>query len=594
VHNANPVSKAKSLFRRYFKSEHGNVGPMTAFAVIPMFLAAGAAIDMARVNREQATFQAAVDSAVLAVAADTRSAIGGLSGQALADRISILEEFARKFINANYSAERGGGNVTLSLTASNQAIQIMAHNEFPTTIMKLAGVDSVELDAFAEVRKAMRPIEMTLVMDTTGSMANSGKMDGAKAAARQLLDILYGGTKEQVPESEYLRMSLVPFASAVKLNQNAFDYSSNWIDTAGLNPLSRLNFNNPAWHNHMAWGQLRNQANTSNLQWNGCVEARSRTGNLHINDTAPTVSNPDSLFPAYFAPDTPSRPSGMSESTFDSYLQIASTSNIITDNDYISDGDTPRETQGWTTSQRSNYAMNVGWIGRQENTAKYVNNSITNPAPSTTSYGPWKNCAWSHVVPMTYNRLNIEAGITAMQPAGYTMIPEGLAWGWRTISPGAPFTLVEGSPGISSDTIAPYNHARWRKVMVLMTDGDNDVNPGTNILNRSNYTAYGRGGEGALTGELMANNRYGTTTSSNFETNLDANVLSVCSSIKANGVELYVTSFGSGVSATTQNMLRSCATDDAHYTHASTNAALQAFFDHIGTETLNKSIFVSK
>ena len=31
----------------------------------------------------------------------------------------------------------------------------------------------------------MRPIELVLVMDTTGSMASSGKMDGAKAAAEE-------------------------------------------------------------------------------------------------------------------------------------------------------------------------------------------------------------------------------------------------------------------------------------------------------------------------------------------------------------------------------------------------------------------------
>jgi Flp pilus assembly protein TadG len=574
----NPVSKAKSLFRRYCKSEGGNVGPMAAMAVIPMFLAAGAAIDMARVNREQATFQASVDSAVLAVAADTRSAIGGLSGAALAERIKVLEDFAREFVEANYSAEQGSGNVTIDLSANNQAVQIMARHEFPTTIMKLAGVDSIELEAFAEVRKAMRPIELTMVMDTTGSMASSGKMDGAKAAARKLLDILYGGSKEQVPESEYLRVSLVPFASAVKLNRNAYDFELGWIDSTGLNPMSRLNFSGNTLHNFSAWNQLRNSANTANLQWNGCVEARTRTDNLHTSDTAPTETNPVTLFPAYFAPDTPT---------------VSSSTNNwgSTDNDYISDSDTPRETQGWTTSQRSNYALGVGMIGRQENPAKYTNNSIANPSASTDSRGPWKNCAWSHVVPMTYDRMKVEAGIGAMEPAGYTVIPEGLAWGWRSISPGAPFTKVEGSPGIAPDFIAAYGHPRWQKVMVLMTDGDNDVNAGINTLNGNQYTAYGRGFEGKLSGESATNNRFG---GDNFLTKLDENMLSICSNIKQAGIELYVTSFGSGVSPATQAKLSSCATDSKHYTHASTNTALQAFFDHIGQETLNKSIFVSK
>jgi Flp pilus assembly protein TadG len=560
----NPVSKAKSLFRRYCKSEGGNVGPMAALAVIPMFLAAGAAIDMARVNREQATFQAAVDSAVLAVGADTRSAIGGLTGAALAERIQILEDFARQFVQANYSAERGSGNVTIDLSANNQAVQIMARHEFPTTIMKLAGVDSIELEAFAEVRKAMRPIELTMVMDTTGSMGNSGKMDGAKAAARQLLNILYGGTKDQVPESEYLRVALVPFASAVKLNPAAYDFELSWIDSTGLNPLSRLNFSGSTLHNYSAWSQLRNNANTANRQWNGCVEARTRTDNLHVSDTAPTAASPNTLFPPYFAPDTPNGLNG-------------------TDNNYITSS--TAELTGLPVNPTPTY------IQRQENSAKYTNRPSAEPTPSTESYGPWKNCAWSSVVPMTYDRMKIEAGISAMAPAGYTVIPEGLAWGWRSISPGAPFTKVEGSPGISPDFIAAYGHPRWQKVMVLMTDGDNDVNAGVNTLNGNQYTAYGRGFEGKLSGESATNNRFG---GDNFLTKLDENMLSICSSIKQAGIELYVTSFGSGVSPATQAKLGSCATDSKHYTHASTNAALQAFFDHIGQETLNKSIFVSK
>ena len=52
------------------------------------------------------------------------------------------------------------------------------------------------------------------------------------------------------------------------------------------------------------------------------------------------------------------------------------------------------------------------------------------------------------IVPMTHDRGKIEDGIDAMTADGNTVIPEGLAWGWRTLSPGEPFTKVEGSGGI--------------------------------------------------------------------------------------------------------------------------------------------------
>ena len=92
--------------------------------------------------------------------------------------------------------------------------------------------------------------------------------------------------------------------------------------------------------------------------------------------------------------------------------------------------------------------------------------------------GPWKGCAKTSIVPMTYKRANVEAGITAMVAAGNTLIAEGIAWGWRVLSPTEPFTKVEASTSFPADTISTYHHPRWLKIMVVMTDGDNDISAG--------------------------------------------------------------------------------------------------------------------
>ena len=189
---------------------------------------------------------------------------------------------------------------------------------------------------------------------------------------------------------------------------------------------------------------------------------------------------------------------------------------------------------------------------------------------------------------MTYKRSNIEAGINAMTAAGPTLIAEGLAWGWRAISPSEPFTKVEGTSSIPADTISTYGHPRWQKIVVLMTDGDNDLSAGVDTLNGTVYSAYGRGTE------TLATNRFGSTSSSNKMTELDNAMLEVCSKIKAQNIELYVTSFGTGVSATTKARLQACATDADNYQHNTSSAELAAFFNHIGQDVLNKSIYVSK
>ena len=111
---------------------------------------------------------------------------------------------------------------------------------------------------------------------------------------------------------------------------------------------------------------------------------------------------------------------------------------------------------------------------RQENYLKYDGRNIGSETTSTTPAGPWSGCAKTPIVPMTYKRSNIETGINAMSAAGNTLIAEGLAWGMRVQSPSQPFTKVEGTASIAADTISTYNHPRWMKTVVLMTDGDND------------------------------------------------------------------------------------------------------------------------
>ena len=161
-------------------------------------------------------------------------------------------------------------------------------------------------------------------------------------------------------------------------------------------------------------------------------------------------------------------------------------------------------------------------------------------------------------------------------------MPKALSWGWRAISPTEPFTKVEASTSFPADTISTYNHPRWLKIMVLMTDGDNDLSPGVDTLNGTVYSAYGRGTE------TLANNRFGSTSSGNKETELDNAMAAACNKVKAEGIELYVTSFGSGVSTATKAKLQACATDADNYKHASSSADLSAFFNHIGQDVLNK------
>lgn len=578
------LSSVRKNFKAFRKDHRGSITTIAAVSALPMMLCAGAAIDTIRVSREQVAFDAAVDSAALAVAADDRASLQGLSTTQQNARIAELETYAKKYLAENYTPHYGSEPITdVDIEITGSTIDLTSHHSFPTTIMSLVGIDEISLTSHAQIMKAMRPIELVMVMDTTGSMGTT-YMAQAKVAAHDLLKTLYAGTPSQVPESEFLRTALVPFSAAVRLNKNAYDFNLGWIDTTGANPLSKLNFTtSTTYNNYTAWSKLKSNSSTY-MSWNGCVEARMRgtagSTDYIVNDAAPTSSTPATLFPAFFYPD-------------DATVGTGTWTNEYIGN-YSPNNSTPPAT-GWENSTLGkNSTLGTAtstWGPRILNQAKYTDKVLTPESPTAASDGPWNNCAKSKVVPMTHKRANVEAGIDAMFADGNTNVAEGLAWGWRVISPTEPFTKVEGTSGIPASTIAPYNDVRWQKIMVLMTDGENNVGTGISYSG-SSYGAYGRGSQ------ALATNRYGTTSSSSWNSTLDTNLATICTSMKAKGIVIYATGFNlSNSSADTlvKNRLKACASPGTEYYSDSANGVdLQAFFNHIGEDVLNKSIYVSK
>lgn len=440
-----------------------------------------------------------------------------------------------------------------------------------------AAIQEVAPAQISQTVKSVRPLEIVLVMDTTGSMFTDAKIEGAKNAARQLLDTIYSGTLAEATENEDIRVALVPFAAAVRIDEHAFDFNLNWIDTEGLNPLSKLNFNDPSWNNYMAWGKLKSSAST-NMSWNGCVEARAKGNQAEgtdysLNDAAPVAEQPDTLFPAYFAPDTPSI--GDVDGYADEFRRTLFTGSYIPE-----DSKEPNEITGLKKHQAQDFS-HAGLEWRQKNQAKY-DGRIIEAETVMASAGPWSGCAKSPIVPLTYSRANVDAGITAMSAAGSTLIAEGISWGFRVLSPSEPFTKVEGTSSIASQAISTFDHPRWRKVMVLVTDGDNDLSAGVDELNGTVYSAYGRGTE------ALIHNRFGSTSMSNKVAELDSAMTAACKKVKSAGIELYVTSFGSSMSDSTRSKLKACATDEDHYVHSASHPDLANFFNQIGQELLKK------
>jgi Flp pilus assembly protein TadG len=365
----------RSKLASFLRGQSGNMAMTVAIAIVPLMMAGGAVVDYANWVAVQARLQAATDAAALAAGREIN----------LSD--AELRELATHYFVSNYGNPSNSGTPQMTLSQDSEGnIRVDARVTVENYLMKAAGMQSQVIAASAQVSKESTGLEVVLVFDNTGSMAQRSRLSTLKVAANDFVEILFGPRES----ADSLKIAVVPFSQFV--NVGADKASASWLDTAGKNPYSNDNFDasDPTYHNWKAWSDLNNRS------WSGCVEARP--GALAVNDTGPDSANPSTLFPPAFAPDEPD--SG-------SY-----------GNDYLDD----------RTSSSNPEA-------RQENYRKYRGKSV-----SSLSSGPDKGCNIQPLQALTNVKAPVLQTIRNMRADGYTHVAEGVAWGLRVLSPGEPFT----------------------------------------------------------------------------------------------------------------------------------------------------------
>jgi hypothetical protein len=160
---------------------------------------------------------------------------------------------------------------------------------------------------------------------------------------------------------------------------------------------------------------------------------------------------------------------------------------------------------------------NARWKYLQGDVLKYA---AGNPQTGNTQnlgydYGPNSGCEIAPLLRLTSDTGAIHDAIDKMIAQGNTDIPAGLAWGWNVLSPNGPFG--DGKP---------YKDGEWTKIVVLMTDGNNENNEG-NANDESFYSGVG----------YMWQGRMGATSGSKSKrtTLRDQRLEAMCTGMKAAG-----------------------------------------------------------
>jgi len=278
------------MLARFWTDREGGVAPLLAITIIPLMCAVGAAVDFSRINSTRTAFQVALDSTALT-----------LTKQAQVLDANALTLKAEDVFNALFSRpEAHDIALQTKLTSPKPGsfdLTVSGSAKVDTIFGNFLGQKLVPMTASSKVEWGIKKLNLSLVLDNTGSMGSSGKMDALKTAAHNLLTTL----KTAASNPGDILVSIVPFATDV--NVGPANVSAGWIrweeweDGNGTCSYNKYKSQSSCTSAGFTW----TVADHNN--WNGCVYDRDQ--NFDVLVDAPVAGS--TLFPAHQASACPTQ-----------------------------------------------------------------------------------------------------------------------------------------------------------------------------------------------------------------------------------------------------------------------------------------------
>lgn len=363
------------LGRRFKNNGRGNAAMIFALSLIPIFSVAGFAIDHSRHVTAQKKVQASLDAAGLSTALRLN--------QEKLDPTN-LDPIAQEFFDSQFERRASMALQPISASVVGDEVVLVATGTLETTIMGLFGRDEMPVGATsAVVYNIQQPVELALVLDTSGSMSGS-KLTALKDSAKALVDILL--PSDDPSKNDAAKMSVIPFNNYVKIDTTYKNAS--WMrDT---------NSYTHSWKSCRTTNKERRKAGCyqqsySCTKWRGSVEKGNRES---YKGTCKRWKCPKGAKP---------KKTCTTKSEF-------------------------RKWHGCVRSRNNPYNVQDDTYSSQK-----IRGIVSKSA-----------CSTSMTEELTNDHEAVDKVIDSLKASNETYIPTGLIWGLRSLSPHVPFDEGEG------------------------------------------------------------------------------------------------------------------------------------------------------
>ncbi|MBR9651619.1 TadE/TadG family type IV pilus assembly protein [Thalassovita aquimarina] len=188
---------------RFGRDEGGSMSMFAVFMFICMLMVAGIGIDLMRYERNRATLQNTLDRAVLAAADLDQTR----------DANAVVTDYFSKAGIAQYLT-----NVSVDEGLGYKTVSASAQSTLGTYFLSLLGINELTAPAVGTAEERIGNVEISLVLDVSGSMDWNSRMARMKPAAIEFVDAILDSASANAAS-----ISVIPYAMQVNAGKPILD-----------------------------------------------------------------------------------------------------------------------------------------------------------------------------------------------------------------------------------------------------------------------------------------------------------------------------------------------------------------------------------
>ena len=189
--------------RQFARDEDGALVGFAIFLFLMILMIGGIGIDVMRSEMKRTRMQHTLDRAILA-AADLNQEL---------DPETVVNDYFNKSGMSEYLTK-----VTVDEGLNYRVVEAKAEMTLETDFMHMAGIDTLTVPASGIAEERIGDVEISLVLDVSGSMNSNSRLTNLKSAAKDFVETMVDNT-----DDGRLSISIVPYATQVAVPETLFN-----------------------------------------------------------------------------------------------------------------------------------------------------------------------------------------------------------------------------------------------------------------------------------------------------------------------------------------------------------------------------------